>query len=209
MSWISFWHALPISSDWMRWNLFLAWIPLGLSIGLFRFANPRSLLWWAGILIFIAFLPNAPYILTDVIHLVADIQQTESLLINTLIIIPKYVLFIMLGFGAYVLSLVNISLYLKKQSRSQWVGPIELTLHGLSAIGIYLGRFDRLNSWTIVTHPEQVLLSLIRTITTERSLLLILVMTVTIAAFYWIAKQIVLALMLRYQTSKDSYPMIH
>ena len=30
--------------------------------------NNRSISWWLGLLLFIGFLPNAPYILTDIIH---------------------------------------------------------------------------------------------------------------------------------------------
>lgn len=200
MSWMSFWTALPISSDWMRWNLFLAMIPAVLSIALFRLAKQRSSLWWVAMLIFIAFLPNAPYILTDVIHLVQDIQQTESLLVNTLVVIPKYTLFVLLGFGFYVLALINLGLYLTSQGLSRWVLPTELFLHSLSAIGVKLGRFERFNSWDLVTHPQRVLLQTLQSFTDRRSLLIILATTLIIGTLYWVFKEIILALVLRYQT---------
>ncbi|MGL4883991.1 MAG: DUF1361 domain-containing protein, partial [Waterburya sp.] len=58
-------------SGWIVWNLFLAFIPLALSFWLFVRRNiKRSLLWWIGLVVFIAFLPNAPYLLTDIIHLI-------------------------------------------------------------------------------------------------------------------------------------------
>ncbi len=197
---MSFWTALPISSDWMRWNLFLAMIPAVLSIALFRLAKQRSSLWWVAMLIFIAFLPNAPYILTDVIHLVQDIQQTESLLVNTLVVIPKYTLFVLLGFGFYVLALINLGLYLTSQGLSRWVLPTELFLHSLSAIGVKLGRFERFNSWDLVTHPQRVLLQTLQSFTDRRSLLIILATTLIIGTLYWVFKEIILALVLRYQT---------
>lgn len=203
MSLIPVWNVLPISSDWMRWNLFLALIPAVLSVGLFRWANQRSLLWWVLAIVFLAFLPNAPYILTDVIHLVEEIQHTESLLINTLIIIPKYTLFILLGFGFYALALVNLGLYLRRQEVSLWVMPTELLLHGLSAVGVQLGRFDRFNSWDLVTHPMQVVIHTLQSLADARSLLFIAAGTVVIAALYWVFKEIILALMLRYQTQSS------
>ena len=57
-------------SGWIVWNLFLAFIPLALSFWLFTKPQTkrgsklprRSLLWWAGLIIFIAFLPNSPVI---------------------------------------------------------------------------------------------------------------------------------------------------
>lgn len=152
-----------------------------------------------GVLLFVAFLPNAPYILTDVIHLVEEIQQTESLLLNTLITIPKYAVFILIGFEAYVLALVNLGLYLLAHGLNRWVVPIELMLHGLSAIGIALGRFDRFNSWDLMTQPTQVFLTLLQTLTNERSLLFIAIGSLIITALYWVSKQIVVALMLRHQ----------
>jgi len=193
------WSALPISSSWMRWNLFLALIPLVLSFGLFQWAKRRSLTWWIGVLLFVAFLPNAPYILTDIIHLVEEIQRTESLLFNTLITIPKYAVFILIGFEAYVLALVNLGFYLLAHGLNRWVLPIELMLHSLSTIGIALGRFDRLNSWDLVTQPTQVFLTLFQTLTNERSLLFILIGSLIITTLYWVSKQIVLALSLRHQ----------
>lgn len=142
MTWTNLWYLLPLSSRWMTWNLFLALIPLVLSVWLFRTAKQRSVLWWMGLFWFVAFLPNAPYVLTDLIHLVFDIQSTDSLLFNTLVIIPKYVLFIGIGFEAYVLSLINLGDYLKRQDLDPWVLQVELLLHGLSAIGVYLGRIE-------------------------------------------------------------------
>ena len=57
------------------WNLFLAFIPLLLSFYLFRPPAMRNILWWTLLLIFIAFLPNAPYILTDSIHIIELSQE--------------------------------------------------------------------------------------------------------------------------------------
>ena len=199
MLWTQFWFVLPISSGWMRWNLFLAFVPWILSIWLFRWAWSRSPLWWVGVLVFLAFLPNAPYVLTDLIHLVQEIQSTESLLVNTLVTIPKYSLFVVLGFGAYVLSLVNVGLYLKAQGLAQWVLPMELLLHALSAIGINLGRFDRFNSWDLMMHPKQVVATTMQNLAEPRSLWMMTIGTLIITVLYWLSKQIVLALILRYQ----------
>ncbi|MGK7901267.1 MAG: DUF1361 domain-containing protein, partial [Hormoscilla sp.] len=109
------WDIILKNSPWMGWNLFLAFIPLCLSFWLFRSTRSRSLLWWAVCLVFVAFLPNAPYVLTDTIHLIEDIRQNYSVWIVTLVLIPLYTLFILLGFEAYVLSLLNLGNYLKQQ----------------------------------------------------------------------------------------------
>ena len=48
-------QVLRINFSWMTWNLFLAFIPLVLSIWLFRTRLRRSWLWWLGFLVFYAF----------------------------------------------------------------------------------------------------------------------------------------------------------
>jgi uncharacterized membrane protein len=202
MTWTNLWYLLPLSSRWMTWNLFLALIPLVLSVWLFRMAKQRSVLWWMGLFWFVAFLPNAPYVLTDLIHLVFDIQSTDSLLFNTLVIIPKYVLFIGIGFEAYVLSLINLGDYLKRQNLDPWVLQVELLLHGLSAIGVYLGRIERFNSWDLMTRPHHVVRSIADTFLDPQPLLFMILGFAVIAGLYWIIKQINLALLLRHQYMK-------
>ncbi len=202
MTWTNLWYLLPLSSRWMTWNLFLALIPLVLSFWLFRVAKLRSVAWWIVLFLFVAFLPNAPYVLTDLIHLVYDIQRIDSLLFNTLVIIPKYVLFIGIGFEAYVLSLINLGDYLKRQGLSHWVLQVEMALHGLCAIGVYLGRIERFNSWDLMTHPHRVVRSLADTLLDPQPLLFMILGFAVMAGLYWITKQINLALLLRHQYTK-------
>lgn len=191
------WNALFASRDWMAWNLFLALLPLGLSVWLFRQAKTRSVVWWATALIFVAFLPNAPYVLTDLIHLVEELQQTSSLFIGTLLLIPKYVVFVLIGWMAYVLSLINVGYYLKRQGLGRYILQMELLLHALSAIGVYLGRFERLNSWNLVTHPHHVAVSLVENLLDHRPLLLITLGFIGFTGLYWVFKEITLALLLQ------------
>lgn len=191
------WDTLFANSDWMVWNLFLALLPLGLSVWLFRQAKTRSVLWWAVALAFVAFLPNAPYVLTDLIHLIEEIQQTSSLFVGTFLLIPKYVVFVLIGLMAYVLSLINVGYYLQRQGLGRYVLQVELLLHALSAIGVHLGRFERLNSWNLVTHPHDVALNLLENLLDRRPLILIALGFVSITGLYWLFKQITLALLLQ------------
>ena len=94
------WKVLELSTQRIAWNLFLAYIPLLLSIWLFRSAKSRSFLWWLGFLVFIAFLPNAPYVLTDIIHVIDMTRRGYSVWIITLAIIPQYFFLILAGFEA-------------------------------------------------------------------------------------------------------------
>ncbi|GAB4458656.1 MAG: DUF1361 domain-containing protein [Elainellaceae cyanobacterium] len=186
------------SARWMGWNLFLALIPLGLSGWLFRRTTRRvSPLWWLGAAAFVGFLPNAPYVLTDVIHLVRAIRSDHSIWIVTLVLIPQYLLFMLVGFESYVLSLLSVERWLRQQGHHRAILGTTLLLHGLSAVGVYLGRFDRFNTWDLLTRPQSVLATLMQNITTERSLLIIFISTFVIALLYEAMKQITLGLACR------------
>ena len=141
------------------WNLFLAFIPLLLSFYLFRPPAMRNILWWTLLLIFIAFLPNAPYILTDSIHIIELSQENYPNWAIILILIPQYILFICLGFEAYVISLVKLELYLTKFIAQKYLILVNAIAHSLCIVGVYLGRFERFNSWDFVTKPGIVLVT--------------------------------------------------
>ncbi len=190
--------SLLRSSRWMSWNLFLAFVPFGLSFYLFRGQPRRSLFWWLILLIFVAFLPNAPYVLTDLIHLVREIQGNQTLWFNILVVIPKYVVFVILGFGAYVLALVNMGHYLQRQGLRRAIWQAELGLHGLSAIGVYLGRFERLNSWYLVTRLHQVV-DTIPELLERRPIIITGVIFLIFAGLYWLLKEVTLAILLRHR----------
>ncbi|WP_218080195.1 DUF1361 domain-containing protein [Anthocerotibacter panamensis] len=183
------WTVLRANSLWMGWNLFLAAVPLGLSLGLFRWTGERSWAWWLGLGTFIIFLPNAPYVLTDVIHLIQDIQSLRySEWVITLVLIPQYVLFFLAGFLAYILSLINLGTYLNRLGLNRLILPSELLLHGLSAVGVYLGRFLRFNSWDLITQPDSVFLSVTGELLAHRPLVVMILTFAIVAVLYTLLK---------------------
>ncbi|BAU63708.1 hypothetical protein STA3757_10750 [Stanieria sp. NIES-3757] len=187
-------------SGWIVWNLFLAFIPLVLSIWLFRWRrhrSSRSLIWWFGFICYLAFLPNAPYLLTDIIHLIGAIRANYSIWIITLVFFPLHLSAIALGGEAYVISLINQSYYLKKIGYKKYIFWTELLTHFLSAIGIYLGRFLRFNSWDIITQPDILFTSSINKLTQQTPLLVIFITFAILTVFYLLMKQVTLGLILR------------
>jgi len=185
-------------SGWIVWNLFLAFIPMVLSFWLFRWQHPsRSLAWWIGLIVFIAFLPNAPYLLTDIIHLIGAARSTRSIWIVTLIFIPLHTFAILAGFEAYVISLINQGHYLRQQGAGKFVAWAEILVHSLCAVGIYLGRFNRLNSWDLVTNFRNVVMTSFNELTSKFPVVVILITVLVLILFYWIMKQITLGIVLR------------
>ncbi|MGC8712582.1 MAG: DUF1361 domain-containing protein [Leptodesmis sp.] len=189
------WH-----SGWIIWNLFLAFIPLALSFWLYRRKTKvRSLLWWVAFVVFLAFLPNAPYLLTDVIHLIRATRMGYSVWIIVLIFIPLHLFAILAGFQAYVISVMNQSSYLKRIGAGKFIVWSELITHALCAIGVYMGRFFRFNSWDLATDPGNVLMVTLDDITAKKPLLVIFISFIVLTVLYWLTKQVNLGLLLRFR----------
>ncbi|MCU0515379.1 MAG: DUF1361 domain-containing protein [Oscillatoria sp. Prado101] len=185
---------LGMDTSYLIGAVVLTLVLMGLDIFWLRLRGTRSLLWWVGFLVFIGFLPNAPYVLTDIIHLYEDIRQNYSVWVLTLALIPQYLVFMVVGFQAYVLSLIYLGDYLKGQGLGKFILWVELIVHGLSAVGIYLGRFQRFNSWHILTQPDALVMSVFNDLTGKRPALVMAVTFVVIAVLYWLMKQITLAI---------------
>ncbi|EKV01668.1 putative membrane protein [Leptolyngbya sp. PCC 7375] len=174
-------------------------IALGISIWLFKQSHTRKLwLWWIGLVTFIAFLPNAPYVLTDILHLIRGTSAgTIKIWVVAFIFIPMHMAAIIIGFEAYVIALLNVNFYLQQKGLQALAGPVEVSIHALCAFGVYLGRFIRLNSWDIVVDPSSVLAITLNTLTSKRPLVVIFFSFVLLMVLYWIMKQVTLGLKLR------------
>lgn len=168
-------------NDWMVWNLVLASVPAFLAAWLFRGSAHRGLGWWVGVAAFVAFLPNAPYVLTDVIHLPADLRATSGSSAGTAAVLGVYAAFAVAGFSAYAFSLSRLSRYLCAHGVPRlYRGGIELGLHCLCAVGIVLGRVFRFNSWDLLSRPDQVLDSL-RIPPSERAIAIVAFLVVALS----------------------------
>ncbi|GAB2982654.1 DUF1361 domain-containing protein [Nocardioides montaniterrae] len=153
LRWI--WH---VQGDWMVWNTVLAWVPVGLAALLFRGRTTHGgVPWWLGLVVFGLFLPNAPYVVTDLIHLPPTIDRLGPDAPVATTVYPVYAVFIASGFVAYTLSLGMAGTFMERAGRHSWRLPLRLATHALCAIGIFLGRWPRLNSWEPFTDPHSAL----------------------------------------------------
>ncbi len=187
------------------WWIALGLISLAMSIFLFkREKSRRTAVWWLSLVAFIAFLPNAPYVLTDIIHLIKGTSSGNlRVWVIALVFIPLHTAAILISFEAYTLSIINLAYYLKQKGNERFILPTELFIHALSAIGIYLGRFVRLNSWDLATDPTSVLATTLNALTTKRPAAVVFVTFIILAVLYWIMKQITLGIKLRIHYRKQ------
>jgi len=178
-----------IATSELLWFVPLVLLPLYLlfiSSGRERW---QTFYWSILFLVFYAFLPNAPYVLTDVIHLYRDIRDIHSAWLITLVILPTYVLFIGAGFEAYVLCLINLGYYLQRIGKSRWILGVEMITHALCAVGVYLGRFLRFNSWDFITQPDTLVTAVVEDLFGKRPIVIMMVTFAVIASLYWVMKQ--------------------
>jgi uncharacterized membrane protein len=139
----------------LLWNLFLAWLPVlssFIAYNLYRrnlhISTPVVI---GAAFIWLLFFPNAPYLLTDLIHLhpAGNVPQWYDLL-----------MLVTFGWTGAFLGLV--SLYMMQALIRRAFGPLSSWIFVLGALGagsfgIYLGRFLRWNSWDLLTNPSRIL----------------------------------------------------
>lgn len=128
---------------YMNWNLFLGLLPL-LFAWLLKKSNKRFFVILFGLL-WLGFLPNAPYMVTDFIHM-ADVGPRATLWYDGLM------LFGFAGIG--MLSwLVSTYWVYRRFAFASFIPIITLA----TAFGMYLGRYIRFNTWDAITQPEEIL----------------------------------------------------
>jgi uncharacterized membrane protein len=132
------------------WNLILAWVPFVLALAAYasaRSGGRASAALFGGL--WLLFFPNAPYLLTDFIHLKES--TTTPLWYDALMLASFAWTGLLLGFA---------SLYLMQMIWQRAVGPLSwlgvVAALALASLGVYLGRFLRFNSWDALVRPRRV-----------------------------------------------------
>jgi uncharacterized membrane protein len=132
------------------WNLILAWIPLAFALAAYVRARTREDAAVFVLLVpWLLFFPNAPYLLTDFIHLG---EGPAPLWYDALMLSAFAWTGLLLGFAS--LYLVQMILRRAFGSEVAWLGV--LAALALGSLGVYVGRFIHLNSWDALLHPLQV-----------------------------------------------------
>jgi uncharacterized membrane protein len=139
------------------WNLFLAWIPFGLAV--YAYDGYRkgigSLQLWAAGGLWLLFFPNALYIVTDFTWLRESVGA------------PIWYDIPLVSSAAWAGLLLGFtSLYLMQRVVGRAFGAVQawafaLATLALGAFGVYLGRFERWNSWDVFTRPRLIVRDLL------------------------------------------------
>jgi len=148
------WLSQSRTLSFLVWNLFLAWVPFFWSLWALSIHRRHPRRWWSLLLpgaLWLLFFPNAPYLITDLIHLR---QRAEIPLWYDIGLLMS---FVWAGCFLAVASLNMMHQIVRDYVGRTWSWIIVIGMLGLCGLGIYVGRFLRWNSWDIFLYPTDVL----------------------------------------------------
>jgi uncharacterized membrane protein len=171
---------------WFAWNLLLAWVPYAASLWANRLhlrdaSRPWRLLPTA--ILWLAFLPNAPYLITDFMHIRAH-PEGQWLF--------WYDIVMMAVFAWTGSSLGAVSLGIGQRIVGDFFGRATswlfvLLTAALCGVGMSLGRFGRWNSWDLLVNPLALARDLLGPFLDPLGYLRPLAMSALFAAFFLIS----------------------
>lgn len=137
----------PITLLFLGWNLVLAAVPLLLCGLLYRTRRPVV----SGLVLvgWLLFLPNAPYIVTDLVHLRP--REPIPYPVDVVLFFSFAATGVLLG----ARSVLQVGRWLRGQ---QWYRLYRMgswLLFPLVGFGVYLGRVRRWNSWDMLLRPDK------------------------------------------------------
>jgi uncharacterized membrane protein len=131
------------------WNLFLAYTPLAVSLLIISSRRITSR-WYClapALMAWLLLLPNAPYLITDFVHLKKE--TPVPVWFDVLLLASFTFSGILIGLA----SMKNIYLLLSARFSRRISGISMMIICLLSGFGLYLGRFLRYNSWDVLHRP--------------------------------------------------------
>jgi uncharacterized membrane protein len=137
------------SFSFLSWNLFLALVPYVLTKWLMRHPSWIARRWtfMAIFVVWLVFVPNAFYIITDLFHLHLS---TDVPLWFDLALLLSFAWNGLL-FGILSVRQMEKIVTVKWNLRNDWL--FIYPVMALNAFGVYVGRYLRFNSWDVVTNP--------------------------------------------------------
>jgi uncharacterized membrane protein len=156
--------------QWMLWNLFLAVLPVVFAYAAAGLASLKGRRGWRWLTVapllglWLIFLPNSCYLFTEPVHLLAAVEQDSlwpraryepEAAVRLGLWTAVSLCYLAAGALTFALSIRPIEAWARRAGLSTryWALPFFL----LMALGVYLGRIVRYNSWDLFTRPGDVL----------------------------------------------------
>lgn len=163
----------------LGWNLFLAVLPcVFLSV-----MEKVKMQWQKNLLLIVCilFLPNAPYLLTDLFHLR---RNNGAPIWFDLVLISGFAVLGLWLFSMAMSRLLKSLSTLVKNAKYFFV--IKTLLFLSNGYGIYLGRYGRFNSWDVVSQPNDLISGIYDSVVNLSRFISTLEITLTFAIFLYL-----------------------
>ena len=150
------------------WNMILALIAYDAAI-LTTISKKQKWLYPLLLVVWLAFYPNTFYMLTDLVHMtwVGDTLWNPVSMRLFMAFVPSIL------FGVYC-GIESWNILRERWKWTWWLDMLAVAgLSYLSSLAIYIGRYDRLNSWDLVTRPQLVVQKLLETFQKDRLLFIL------------------------------------
>jgi uncharacterized membrane protein len=141
------WYTGSVMYLFLLWNIFLAWVPFALSQGFSGALNKPLYLRIGLFSIWLLFFPNALYIVTDLVHL--ETPSSAPVWFDSILIFSSTIM----GLAMAFVSLRRVEVFLLNYFSSKVTGAIIPSILMAGSFGVYLGRFQRWNSWDAFFNP--------------------------------------------------------
>ena len=131
----------------LPWNLFLAFVPYLITLRLEKHADRHPVILFFILACWLLFIPNSFYIITDLFHLTeitSAPQWFDLLLVFS---------FAWNGIVFGILSVRRVEQLVARIYGRRFSAGLIIVVMWLNALGIYIGRYLRYNSWDIITDP--------------------------------------------------------
>lgn len=148
--------------DFMAFNTFLGYLPIEIGFQLRRFNDRRALAFWVGLVAWIIFYPNAPYVTTDLFHLswLHPHTSVNGILKSDPTMWLIFAMMVVCAFSCLVLGTLSLEKTAQQLTalttphhpriKYGWVTAFSL----IAGVGIYIGRFLRLHSIYLLFTPS-------------------------------------------------------
>lgn len=150
------------------WNMILALIAYDAAV-LTTISKKQKWLYPLLLVGWLAFYPNTFYMLTDLVHMtwVGDTLWNPVSMRLFMAFVPSIL------FGVYC-GIESWNILRERWKWTWWLDMLAVAaLSYLSSLAIYIGRYDRLNSWDLVTRPQLVVQKLLETFQKDRLLFIL------------------------------------
>lgn len=156
-------QGISVQGPDLIWNMILALIAYDSAVLTVIF-NTQKWLYPLLLMVWLVFYPNTFYMLTDLVHMtwVGDALWNPVSMRLFMAFVPSILLGVYCGVESW-------NILRERWKLTWWIDMLVVAaLSYLSSLAIYIGRYDRLNSWDLVTRPQLVVQKLLETFQRER-----------------------------------------